>query len=949
MIAGWQVAVGIAYVQAGPAIAMTTPEDFQLIRAWVHELIDLDPPARSARLALLRAEHGAIVAQVEALLERIEPADLAPAAAAATAASIGRRIGPFELVARIGVGGMGMVYDARRVDGSVEQRVAIKLPGRSVLSPGEQRRLRRERDLLARLEHPNIARLVDAGNEAGVGPWFAMEFVDGESITRHADAQRMDVRARLRLWLQLAAAVVYAHQHLIVHRDLKPANVLVDRGGRVKLLDFGVANLYRIDSDSANSLPAFTPNYASPEQIAGEPVTTATDVHGLGLVLFELLCGMRAFAERSDLALRQAIATSDAPTLRAAVARLDAAALLEACAARSSTLAQWRGEIGGELEAIVAKALRKLPRERYASAIAFADDVTRYLAGEQIEAMPPTMGYRMSKFAARHRLALGALAAVLVSLAVGLIATTLQRDRARLAETAARSAETQLRAENGLLADVLGGGPDYVRGGPDTPVRELLRSSADMIAAREGLAPLSRANLLHTLAEGQLALLDDAAADSVLARAEDALRQAPDGMPLLLRIKLKRSWIRFEGEAQEAALRETADLWPQIESVGGAVLLEALQNRAHFHAIRRDFALGLADLDAAAALAATMLPLPQRDLSQIRYNRIQALMNLQRNQEAYRLALEHLAAADAQPKEFISARISATDMFARAASKLGYTAAARERLAAVLPLAESLHEGRGNRLASVVGALAGANRLSGRLREAARLHQRQAQLRQQTTPGSVYVASALRFAGIALRGVGDSVLAEDALRRARALFDKLGAASEVAHCDLHLLAVRAQAQPGRASFAALGAGVDRMLRDGEPSDRIEALGLAIEAALRTGDLDAAGSRLQQLQAAATQQQLGGSEIAAVDVFAAEVAVASGDASALAGLAASMQSSDNVALQARLADLAVQVAAPGARERRCGEAEAAWRRVDDEGRAWLARSAGLGCTAYAQPD
>jgi Protein kinase domain len=905
---------------------MTTPTQFQKIRQYLHDLMDLNAAEQAQRLLELHRSDPEAATTVADLLARIAPEDLQPQPRAPALAP-GRRIGPFELVELIGSGGMGVVYRARRVDGMVTQQVAIKLSARSLLLPREERRLKRERDFLAQLQHPHIARLLDAGAEPGVGPWFAMEFVEGVSITRYADQHKLDIRRRLELWLQLADAVVYAHQHLIVHRDLKPANVLVDARGQAKLLDFGVANLFQPDGDLGQSLPAFTPRYASPEQIAGEPITTATDVHGLGLLFYELLCARPAFSDRSDLALRQAIAHTEPPSMRSALTQLQGDELSRASAARALTRQQWDRALGGELQAIVAKSLRKQPQERYASAREFADDVQRYLHGEKVIAMAPSWRYRAGKFLRRHRGAVAALSALSLAIAIGVIGTLQQRDRAL-------AAQAQAHAENGLLVDVLGGGPDTVAGGPDLRVRDLLRSSVPVVAARIDLTPVSRAKLLHTLGEGMLTLLDDAEADKTLALAEQALAAVPGLAPdLELRLKLKRSWIRFEGGAHDQAMAATQALWPQIQRAGVAVQLEALQNRAHFHAALRAFDAALNDLDAAQKLATTMQPLPQRDLSQIRYNRIHVLMNLQRNDEAYVLAEQHWAAADARPTEFISARINAAEMLARAASKVDRSVEAEQRLLAILPSVETLYQGRGNRLASVVGALASAQRGKGAFRDAARNHLRQAELRHQALPDSIYVASAQRFAGISLYMLGDAEGALIQLRRARDGFERLHSDAEVMHCDLYMAAAEFMRQPSATALQALQAKVDQIVLSGEPSDRIEAPIVLIEAAHESDNRVLADRYLQQLRIEISHQQPGRTLNLHLAVLDAEYRQSLGEALELNALRDTASTLGNVYLLARLQSLRLRQKQGDSAAADCAAAEQAWALVDPQGLAW----------------
>ena len=302
----------------------------------------------------------------------------------------GTRLGAYELGEAVGRGGMGIVYRAVRADDEYRQVVAVKVIRRGMDTAVGQRRFREERQILAGLDHPGIARLLDGGTtEAGL-PYFVMEYVEGEPIDAYCDRRRLDVAERLRLFLRVCAAVHHAHRSLVVHRDLKPGNILVTADGVPKLLDFGIARLVRPAREPGDVDPTvtvlrmLTPDYASPEQVRGEPVTTATDVYSLGVLLYELLSGQRPYAggprPRGDgRHLRRR--TPSAPARRSPATRKPTTA--EAPALLRRTLA-------GDLDTIVLKALRKAPTERYASVEAFADDVTRHLEGRPVRARPHT-------------------------------------------------------------------------------------------------------------------------------------------------------------------------------------------------------------------------------------------------------------------------------------------------------------------------------------------------------------------------------------------------------------------------------------------------------------------------------------------------------------------------------------------------------------------------------
>jgi eukaryotic-like serine/threonine-protein kinase len=347
---------------------------------------------------------------------------------AASAAHTGQRLGAWEIVRAVGTGGMGEVFEARRADGSYEGRAAVKLLKRGMDSSAVLRRFAQERQALARLSHPHIARLLDAGaSEQGL-PYFVLEFVDGQPID--IAVRGLTLEARLRLFLQLADAVAHAHRNLLVHRDLKPGNVLVDTEGQVKLLDFGIAKaLDPLEGNDGNTTVGgqrpYTPNYASPEQVRGEPVSTATDIYSLGVLLYQMLTGTRPTGRHATTPMEAArCVLEDQPTKPS---RLTADEAVDP---------QWfstRKKLEGDLDNILLKALVKPPDERYASVDAMASDINAYLAGRPVSARAASATYVARKFVQRHWLGSAlaglALAAVLSSAAVA--AWQAQRAEAR--------------------------------------------------------------------------------------------------------------------------------------------------------------------------------------------------------------------------------------------------------------------------------------------------------------------------------------------------------------------------------------------------------------------------------------------------------------------------------------------------------------------------------------
>ncbi len=385
----------------------------------------------------------------------------------AAAALAGRSFGAYTLVSLIGQGGMGNVWLARRSDGRFEGTVALKLLNASLVGRAGEERFRREGSILARLADPHIARLLDAGVSSSGQPYLVLEYVEGEPIDRHCDARALGIEARLRLFLEVLEAVAHAHSNLIVHRDLKPSNVMVGKDGQAKLLDFGIAKLLEGEGEggAATALTreggrALTPEFAAPEQMSGGIVTTATDVYALGTLLYLLLTGSHpaAAALHSPGDLARAIMEVDPQRASDSVAETrtrTAEARQHAAAARATTPDALRRQLEGDLDTIVAKALKKSPGERYASVTALADDLRRYLRHEPISARPDTWRYRSAKFARRNRGAVAAAAIALAAVAAGTVVIAAKEREARRQRDAAQAQLARATAANEFLGFLL--------------------------------------------------------------------------------------------------------------------------------------------------------------------------------------------------------------------------------------------------------------------------------------------------------------------------------------------------------------------------------------------------------------------------------------------------------------------------------------------------------------
>lgn len=549
---------------------------WQRIAAIFDEVVDLQKDAREARVDVLCAGDADLRLEVDNLLQSdavfddgadhlIDSSTSVRASwfEGTTAATVvGLLIGPWRVLREIGRGGMGVVYLAERADGQYEQRAALKLMRVTGDPVGLRRRFLRERQILAQLEHPHITRLLDGGVTAAGEPYFALEYIDGEPLLDHVSAHPVDLAWRLRLFLEICDAVQFAHRQLVVHCDIKPSNVLVNTEGRIKLLDFGIASMLGHATASAveTQLRAMTPAYASPEQLRGDPVTTATDVYALGAVLHEMLTGVRAHlpgAVASSMDDLAAISDSRRLLASTAVSRRTTHIDTEPVSCPPVPPRQLRGD----LDVITATSLHAEPERRYATVGALADDIRRHLDGAPIAARAASASYRVGKFVSRHRIGVVLATVALLALFGALGTALLQAQRARQQTLQAQASE-RVAVQNSERAEgvrrILVGvfeqaEPDANDGRPIT-AHQLLEMGERQIEGAFASQPAVEADAATLIAELYVQIGDFARAEALLQRAlgpsEDP--RVPDDVKA--RVLVGIASVEVEKSAYDAAL-----------------------------------------------------------------------------------------------------------------------------------------------------------------------------------------------------------------------------------------------------------------------------------------------------------------------------------------------------------------------------------------------------------
>jgi len=592
---------------------------WETIRRIYHRALDVDTGARRS-FVQGECEDEDLAAQVFALLDVPgtgaaaidEIVDTATGELRGTLTA-GTRIGPYRIIDAIGQGGMGHVYLAERADSEFEQRVAIKIVNWLGASAALIDRFRQERQILVGLEHPNIARMLDGGRTGNGIPYLVMEYIEGEELLEHVERSGLTVEERLRLFLEICDAVQYAHRKLVVHRDIKPSNILVASDGTPKLLDFGIAKF--LDAEASADLTraearVLTPEYASPEQVLGLPVTTATDVYGLGLLLYRLLTGSAPF----DLG------NKTAPEIRELIC--SATPLPPSKAAHNARPAAPASRLQGDLDNIVLMALRKEPERRYDSVTALANDVRNHLQKLPVAARTPSLGYRAGRFVARNRSAVVASAVAIAALVASSSYYTLrlaeERDRARL--EADRAEEVA-----GFLTELFAEADPARNLGEPLTVRQLLDRGASRVIDDLARQPELQATLMVTIAQSYENMQENVAARDYIASAlpgiEARLGENNDDI-----LRLRHLWgmvlaytgdaaraksvheenyarqVRLRGEASLEAARELKQLAVVEHRLGNSdtaedLYLEAIERfRAAGPAAENDLASALIDL-----------------------------------------------------------------------------------------------------------------------------------------------------------------------------------------------------------------------------------------------------------------------------------------------------------------------------------------------------------------
>jgi len=804
--------------------------DWQAVFALLDTALELDAASHTAWLESLGPEQARLSPLLRDLLQaraevstgsfmQTPPSFAVSSPAPALAAS--SLVGPYRLLREIGQGGMASVWLAERADGLLERQVALKLPHVSWGIASFAERMARERNILASLTHPNIARLYDAGIAADGRPYLALEYVDGEPIDVYAGAHGLNVRARIELVVQVARAVAHAHARLVVHRDLKPSNILVDAAGQAHLLDFGIAKLVDPQlGDEAGSAQltqaaggrALTPDYASPEQIRGDAIGTASDVYSLGVVLFELLAGARPYRLKPGLgavALAEAIGRVDAPRASTTTADINL-----------------RRQLQGDLDAILARALAKPSGERYPTIDALADDLERHLRGDPVRARPHSRRYLAERWVRRHKLETaivlavllavlgGAYAQVLVllALAAGATAALWQRNRALQEAERARAALARAEQVKGFIASIFTQAVPRAGQGGAVTAADLLQAAARRVETDLAAQPEVAAELGALIGASFNELGEVRAALDWLPKVVERCTRA---LGPTHRLTLQSRWRLAEAANTMGDIALSEPLLPPLVldlrravPPEPALLVAALQSQAFVHSKRGREAQAMAALNEGVEVATSQIGEASDETLFVRALLSNTFSHFGRYAEALQAIAPALTAGrarlGAQRPHPVLVMIERCHADALARSSRPREAAALLRQ--VLADQRSLDAGETNSVRALMTILARALLLGGHIDEAETLFAEADALHQRLTGGVNDEGLTLliwRSLACALRGDGETALRHVA--RADELAGRVASEAEVHSVDRESVRVLALATAGHTAGALTGA------------------------------------------------------------------------------------------------------------------------------------------------
>lgn len=784
-----------------------TPERYQQIKQLYWEALDRDPAGRSAWLAEACGTDQALCAEVEMLLS--ESAETAPfletppplpgfpslPKRSAADELIGQRIGSYKILREIGQGGMGAVYMAERADEQYRKRVALKLVKRGMDTEEILSRFRHERQILASLDHPNIARLIDGGTTEDGLPYFVMEYIEGQPIDLYCSTHKLNINERLNLFRTVCSAVHYAHQNLVVHRDLKPSNILVTADGTLKLLDFGIAKILNPDLFPDVVLPTktwerpMTPAYASPEQVRGHAITTASDVYSLGMILYELLTGQRPylFKGHAPHEIAKVVCETEPDRPSTAVVRLITP---DTTTSKAGTVEadKLRKLLKGDLDNIVLMALRKEPQRRYASVEQFSEDIRRHLDGLPVIAREDSFRYRAEKFIGRNRLAVAAATMFVLLLAGFLVTTLVQAQRIRRERDTAQIERDKAEQVSRFLGDLFKvSDPSEARGNSVT-AREILDRGAEKIRGELKDQPETKATLMETIGRvfGTLGLHQRAV--ELLEEALSLRRQVHGNesaeVARTLTYLVQSVFELGDSAKSEALTREALAIRRKVFGSENVEVAESLNDLALLTKLKGDFATAEQMYREALAVRRKLLKSNDPEIAAT-LNNLAVLMQDKKDYDAA-LSLQREALAikrQAQGADSPDVAVTLHNMGALLRRK-GDLQAAEQTYREALALRRKIYHDPHPDLAMTLHNLGTLMRENGSLVEAETLLKEAVEIRRRTMPaGNFYTGRSLIDLGKVYFAEGNLPRAEECLREGYGIVQTAGDKSWIAHAQ----------------------------------------------------------------------------------------------------------------------------------------------------------------------